>query len=159
MQKLMILSQITKNAIVLLMVFLLSVVFMSGCEGSGRSTTGNDTYGSGEENNSFVAKCNQIHNEWLICTRRAFSFSVKEIARCRSNYNINLVKVLNLLTAEQIEQRHDAHLPMLNASNPTENISACQAKATQEEQTVCLVEFKLAIRKKVFCTPPEIVIQ
>ena len=158
MQILEILNQTIKGAIAVLMAVLLSVM-LSGC--SGESNKRDDLV------DGFIAKCNKIHEEMLVCIEKVASsigetdpllFGKGVVKKCGETYKKNLeesLKPLESLDAlkEQVKQKQSdlqADSEGINNKVPID-ISECQT-LPKEKILICVFKIIIPPMQKHMCS-------
>ena len=138
-----------KNGIItFLTIFLLSILFVSGCERKGNSAgkdmgSADKDMGKDEESkmDSFVKKCNAAHDEWVVCMREGVACPklspfqllislpqyippvkeiIENITECQIKYKEGIEESFKFLSKEQLEQKQNIfeELKAINLKQP-----------------------------------------
>ena len=130
----------SKSGIIVLIMTLLSVFFISGC--NGKSTT-----------SAFTAKCNEIYDTTAQCMDKVTGpGDVATLTACAQDQQASIIEAFKLLTEEQKKQKQSELSSFTNVTSAdAKDFEKCDSKTTEEEKFLCKSKIGLNLAKEKFC--------
>ena len=147
-----------KNGIItFITIFLLSILFVSGCDPKGKSVDKDEE----SKMDSFVKKCNATHDEWVVCLRKGVDCPelspvlinppqyippvkeiIENITECQIKYKEGIEESFKFLSKEQLEQKQNIfeELKAINWGQLTSREDVIKCRFTDEKASFTFAE-------------------